>query len=201
MRRQSAAESAVEKRADLGSGAGVVTAAGRSGARSVQAEAYPAAHSVICSFFIPRGEAVEQRADGSPGLFDGSGVGLAQQGLHFAKTCSISGLRSASSTVHQDLALAARMATRERRGLFGFSCSTSPQPGARIGRTCSTSARKLAPLIGPSMTQGAVSRSHRNAARKVSVCHLPKGALATRRAPLASTRTGSCWFLLKSSST
>jgi len=35
------------------------------------------------------------------------------------------------------------------------------------------------------MTQGAVSRSQRNAARKVSVCHLPKGALATRRAPLA----------------
>src|ERR1700722_8913912 len=63
---------------------------------------------------------------------------------------------------------------------------TTMSPGARTGRrTCSTSARKLAPLIGPSMTQGAVSRSHRNAARKVSVCHLPKGALATRRAPLA----------------
>src|ERR1700734_1147425 len=63
---------------------------------------------------------------------------------------------------------------------------TTMSPGARMGtRTCSTSARKLAPLIGPSMTQGAVSRSHRNAARKVSVCHLPKGALATRRAPLA----------------
>jgi hypothetical protein len=27
--------------------------------------------------------------------------------------------------------------------------------------------------------------SQRNAARNVSVCHLPKGALATRRAPLA----------------
>src|ERR1700733_15316269 len=35
------------------------------------------------------------------------------------------------------------------------------------------------------MTQGAVSRSQRNAARKVSVCHLPNGALATRRWPLA----------------
>ena len=38
---------------------------------------------VICAFC--RGEAVEQGADGSPGLFDGSGVGLAQQGLHFGE--------------------------------------------------------------------------------------------------------------------
>src|SRR3984957_15812648 len=38
---------------------------------------------VICAFY--RGEAVEQRADGSPGLVDGSGVGLAQQGLHFCE--------------------------------------------------------------------------------------------------------------------
>ena len=35
------------------------------------------------------------------------------------------------------------------------------------------------------MTQGAVSRSQRNAARNVSVRHRPKGALATRRSPLA----------------
>jgi len=41
------------------------------------------------------------------------------------------------------------------------------------------------PLIGPSMTQGAVRPSQRNAARKVRVRHLPKGALATRRWPLA----------------
>jgi hypothetical protein len=33
-------------------------------------------------------------------------------------------------------------------------------------------------LIDPSMTQGAVSPSQRNAARKVSVRHRPKGALA-----------------------
>jgi hypothetical protein len=30
-------------------------------------------------------EAVEQRADGSPGFFDCSGVGFAQQGLHFGE--------------------------------------------------------------------------------------------------------------------
>jgi hypothetical protein len=30
-------------------------------------------------------EAVEQRADHSPGLFDGSGVGLARRGLHFCE--------------------------------------------------------------------------------------------------------------------
>jgi hypothetical protein len=35
------------------------------------------------------------------------------------------------------------------------------------------------------MTQGAVSRSQRSAARKVRVRHLPNGALATRRWPLA----------------
>src|SRR5277367_6577856 len=35
------------------------------------------------------------------------------------------------------------------------------------------------------MTQGAVSRSQRNAARNVSVRHRPKGVLATRRSPLA----------------
>jgi hypothetical protein len=34
------------------------------------------------------------------------------------------------------------------------------------------------------MTQGAVSLSRLSAARKVSVRHLPNGALATRRAPL-----------------
>ena len=38
---------------------------------------------VICAFC--RGEAVDQRSDSSPGLFDGSGVGLAQQGLHFCE--------------------------------------------------------------------------------------------------------------------
>src|ERR1700729_1050316 len=38
---------------------------------------------VICAFC--RGEAVEQGADGSPGLVDCSGVGLAQQGLHFGE--------------------------------------------------------------------------------------------------------------------
>src|ERR1700753_880584 len=35
------------------------------------------------------------------------------------------------------------------------------------------------------MTQGAVNRSRRSAARNVSVRHRPKGALATRRWPLA----------------
>jgi hypothetical protein len=39
------------------------------------------------------------------------------------------------------------------------------------------------PLIGPSMTQGAVMRSWRSAARKVSVRQRPYGTLATRRAP------------------
>jgi hypothetical protein len=33
-------------------------------------------------------------------------------------------------------------------------------------KNCSTSARKLPPLIGPSMTQGAVMRSWRSAGRK-----------------------------------
>ena len=46
------------------------------------------------------------------------------------------------------------------------------------------SAEGLTPLIGPSMTQGAVSPSRRSAARKVRVRHRPKGALATRRSPL-----------------
>ena len=40
---------------------------------------------------------------------------------------------------------------------------------------------EAAPLIGPSMTQGAVRPSQRSAARNVRVRHLPKGALATRR--------------------
>jgi hypothetical protein len=35
------------------------------------------------------------------------------------------------------------------------------------------------------MTQGAVSRSQRNAAGNVRVRHRPKGALATSRSPLA----------------
>ena len=44
---------------------------------------------------------------------------------------------------------------------------TTMSPGARTGRrTCSDISKVLAPLIGPSMTQGRASRSHRNAARK-----------------------------------
>jgi hypothetical protein len=38
---------------------------------------------VVCAF--SRREAVEQRADGSPGLVDCSGVGFAQQGFHFGE--------------------------------------------------------------------------------------------------------------------
>jgi hypothetical protein len=50
---------------------------------------------------------------------------------------------------------------------------TTMSPGASAGsRTCSTYARKLAPLIGPSMTQGAVSRSQRSAASQLPVLGL-----------------------------
>ena len=56
--------------------------------------------------------------------------------------------------------------------------------GAEGGtRNCSTQARKLVPLIGPSMTQGATIRSQRNAARKVNVRQRPCGSLAIRRVP------------------
>src|SRR5439155_12010713 len=44
-------------------------------------------------------------------------------------------------------------------------------------------ARKLSPLIGPSMTQGASMRSQRSAAKKVSVRQRLCGTLATRRRP------------------
>jgi len=41
-------------------------------------------------------------------------------------------------------------------------------PALRVGtRNCSTEARKLVPSIGPSITQGAATRSQRKAARKV----------------------------------
>ena len=140
---------------------------------------------VICAFC--RGEAVEQGADGSPGLFDGSGVGLAQQGLHCGE-----GLL--------DRIEVWRVGGQEQE--FGFGRADGGANGAALmtsevvhddnvawreerEENLLDIARKLAPLIGPSMTQGAVSRSQRNAARKLSVCHLPKGALATRRAPLA----------------
>ena len=52
----------------------------------------------------------------------------------------------------------------------------SPRKPIRAGR-------KLAPLIGPSTTQGAVMRSQRNAARKVRVRQRACGTLATRRVP------------------
>jgi hypothetical protein len=67
-------------------------------------------------------------------------------------------------------------------GRFLFRATRPPRTGTR---TCSTKVRKLPPLMGPSRTQGAVSPSQRSAARNVSVRHLPKGALATRRSPLA----------------
>jgi hypothetical protein len=47
-------------------------------------------------------------------------------------------------------------------------------PGLSAGtRACSTWARKLSPLIGPSITHGASIRSWRSAARKVSVLQRP----------------------------
>ena len=51
---------------------------------------------------------------------------------------------------------------------------TTISPAARVGaRACSTQARKMAPLIGPSMTKGAVTLSWRSAARKVVVFQWP----------------------------
>src|ERR1700722_477215 len=103
-----------------------------------------------------------------------------------AKACSI-GLRSGEEAGRRKgLALGARVAGRMARPLWLPRLSiTTMSPGARMGtRTCSTYAPQVEPLVGPSMTQGAVRPSQRSAAKNVRVRHLPKGALATRRSPL-----------------
>src|SRR5580698_2289173 len=63
---------------------------------------------------------------------------------------------------------------------------TTISPGRRVGtRNCTTQARKLSALMGPSRMHGAVIPSHRNPATKVSVLRWPCGTWATRRWPLA----------------
>ena len=56
-------------------------------------------------------------------------------------------------------------------------------PAQRWGGELSTQARKRAPLIGPSNTQGATMPSARSAARKVIVVQCACGTAATRRLP------------------
>jgi hypothetical protein len=51
-----------------------------------------------------------------------------------------------------------------------FGSITTVSPGRRLGaRNCSTSVRKLMPLIAPSSTTGATTRSARRPAMKLSV--------------------------------
>src|SRR6185437_17067074 len=53
---------------------------------------------------------------------------------------------------------------------------TTMSPGRRIGtRNCTTQARKLSALMGPSRMHGAVMPSHRSPATKVSVLRWPCG--------------------------
>ena len=120
---------------------------------------------VICAFC--RGEAVEQRADGSPGLFDGSGVGLAQQGLHFCEDLfnrievwRVGGQEKELGFGRADGgANSAALVTAEVVH-FDDNVAWRWDPGGEPARR---QARRLAPVVGPSMTQGAVAGPIANA--------------------------------------
>src|SRR5215471_11403032 len=75
-------------------------------------------------------------------------------------------------------------------------------PGARVGaNTFSTYSVNSSPLMGLSMTQGALIRSWRSAAMKVMVFQWPKGAAAMRRWPLGpQPRNGAMLVLIHVSS-
>src|ERR1700721_2911606 len=63
---------------------------------------------------------------------------------------------------------------------------TTMSPRRGVGtRSCSTHARNVSPLTGPSMTQGAVMPSWRRAPMKVVVFQCPCGTAHTSRLPLA----------------
>ena len=118
--------------------------------------------------------------------------------LSLANACSI-GLRSGLYGGRKSsLAPTARIAFRTA-GLLWLPrlSSTTMSPALSVGtRHCSTHARKLCPLIGPSNTRGAHSPSHRRPAMNVSVFQCPKGTFETRRCPCVHQPRNRVMFVL-----
>ena len=143
--------------------------------------------NVVCAFGLT--ELVEQRSDAVPGGCDGSFVGFSEQGFQFGDDLldwvQVRAVRwqeqqmcagCANGPSHGQPFVAAQIV--EHDDVAGPQSWHQDSVGTR---NCTTQARKTAPLIGPSMTQGAVMPSARNAARKVMVTQWPCGTRASRR--------------------
>jgi len=124
--------------------------------------------------------------------------------LSLANTCSM-GFRSGLYGGRKiNLAPALRIAWRTAWLLWlPRLSSTTMSPWRNVGtRHCSTHAKKLRPLMGPSRTHGAQMPSARKPAMKVSVFQWPCGTLAIKRSPRGHhPRIGVMFVLAQVSST